>query len=187
MPDRPSHPRIVRQLTLAYAPAWAGTALAHLAGWAPVWLAAGVTLLSLPLGAAWLRWARSASAPPLALAVMASVLYLAGWHAAVIWADLLGLSGVRGSLAGAGTFGLFFLGLGWIVWALEGRSQQLERARWEQRRGWERPWNPLDPAAWYYGRKSPKLAQSTLALISYASLFWLITLLVSQVQGCKQI
>lgn len=186
MPDSRSVPRIHWQLTLAYAPVWVGIALAHLAGWTPVWLTAGVAFLSLPLGLLCLRWARSPGAPQLALAGVSSILYFVWWHAAVIWAEALGLPGLRGSLAATGTFGLFFLGLGWIVWALERKSRQIELARLDRKQP-ARAWNPLDPAAWYYGRKSPKLAQSTVAVVSYASLFWLVTLLISQMQGCKQI
>lgn len=50
-----------------------------------------------------------------------------------------------------------------------------------------RIWNPLDPAAWYYGRDGKKLKQSTLALLTYACAFWLAVMIVTQIGGCSDI
>ena len=47
--------------------------------------------------------------------------------------------------------------------------------------------NPLDPAAWFYGRRGKKLNQSITVLMSYSGLFTLLTMLLSQVRGCEEL
>jgi len=50
-----------------------------------------------------------------------------------------------------------------------------------------RIWHPGDPHAWYYGRDSRKLKQSTLTVITYSAAFWFMSLLISQMPGCQRI
>lgn len=117
------------------------------------------------------------------------------------------LAAWRIHLADVGIGGLFFIGLAWVVWGVERASQFYERLR-QQRRMQQSPdrigeslasagefddetevriWNPLDPRAWFYGRRGRKLNQSLTALLSYSFLFMLAFLIMTQMGGCQQI
>ena len=209
-------PKTLLRITLGYAGLWVLALFLWRGGdWLPWWLEAIVFTASLPLGIAWLWWlrqrgARNAaegvpySAEALTYAIVLSVIYPFWWQLAVLWADLLGLHGVRAGLASVGMGGFFLLGLGWVIWGLERASREIEQARIDAvlRSGpslltpaeaaadtlsEKRIWNPLDPSAWYYGRGSRKLKQSTLALLTYAAAFWLAVMIVSQIGGCSDI
>lgn len=167
------------------------------------------TLLpSIPLGLLWILWARwPKRRSAVAVCMVGTGVYILWWQLAVFVTDWLAWDIARSTLARHGTVGLFLVGLGWVVWIVERASQRYQarrRARRLQTRpagAWEsplcdlptteektkRPWNPLDPDAWYYGRKSKRLNQSIAALMSYSVTFGVAVLLLSQLRGCEEI
>jgi hypothetical protein len=175
----------------------------------PQWLLAVVFLAVVPLIAVWLFELRATS-DRFTWAIAGTAIYPFAWHLAVYFAQWVGLSEISAGLTSAGAFGLFFVGLLWTVWLLEKASRRYELARIDEtqssllaprgepgpqtrpahhaeRGGYTAPrriWNPLDPAAWYYGRNGQKLKQSTLAFAAYALAFWISLALVSQIGGC---
>jgi hypothetical protein len=171
--------------------------------WLPAWLLGIVFSLSLPLGIMWLRWVRlQAKQNQRLLTTVASLIYPAWWQWSVFACESLGLTGFAASLVSFGTFGLFFIGLAWLIWWMENVSREKELVRLDQALQADpllspqevlgnlprvRLWHPLDPQAWYYGRGNQKLKQSTAALLSYALLFWLLATLSSQIGGCQKI
>jgi Domain of unknown function (DUF4159) len=194
--------------TRAYAVVWLIALIVWQVGdLLPGWLLAVAFLPSLGFGITWLRQFRTGpQSTPLVRAIVVSAVYPFWWQLAVFSAELFGLYELRAGLATAGTLGMFLIGLAWLVWAVERESHRIEQARldrllrdgpllvspesaseaYEQRaRRWT--WNPLDPRAWYYGRNSRKLKQSTLALVTYAMSFWLSVTLLSQIGGCRRI
>jgi hypothetical protein len=204
-------PRWLKTTTLAYAGLWLLTLLGQAMQAVPEWLSFVGLALSVPLGIVWLlklrdakqaRTGRDAYPTNVTWAVVGSLLYVAWWRVAVDLARLVGLGDVAAGLHSTGGFGLFFLGLLWVVWWLEKATRQIELQRIDeaQQRGpslmvsaadesiaqvsKRRIWNPIDPAAWYYGRNGQKLKQSTLAFAIYGLLFWLATVLISQIGGC---
>jgi hypothetical protein len=136
-----------------------------------------------------------------------SVYYLVWWQLAVLGAGAAVWDVTRAQLARYGTVGLFLIGLGWVVWLVERASKRYEARRLarmhrmhrdplarpsagvaaEMQEPGTRVWNPLDPAAWYYGRKGRKLNQSVTAFVSYALVFGLVFLVLSQMRGCQEI
>jgi hypothetical protein len=197
-------PRWLRRTTIAYAIVWLLALLAwRIENTLPQWLLTTVFLASVPLVGTWLFKVRENS-NRFAWAVAGTVIYPLVWHLAVYLANLAGLSEIRAGLTSAGAFGLFFVGLLWVVWFVERASRRIELARIEEtqsslharrgepahiaeRRGYaasRRNWSPLDPSAWYYGRSGQKLKQSTLAFTVYALAFWLALGIVSQIGGC---
>ncbi|MHC4400802.1 MAG: DUF4159 domain-containing protein, partial [Planctomycetota bacterium] len=165
-----------------------------------------VALVSLPLGLLWCVWAAcSVRRPSAALCFFLSMLYIVWWQLAIVAADWMIWDALRANLARYGAVGLFLVGLGWVVWLVDRAARRLEAGRparrWEERTAKRAPapdgaaveqtaeqsWNPLDAQAWYYGRRAAKLNQSMAALVSYALLFLLVFLLLSQVQGCEEI
>ena len=193
-------PTTLTRTTCGYAAVWLAALLFWRAGeWLPWWLLAAVFTMSAPLGITWLMWLRrERPGDRFALAVLASALYPVWLHLSVFWADALELTEIAGGLTAIGLGGLFFLGLAWVVWGVERVARQLELSRRDRRSRnatqgvpYSAPqerhiWNPLHPAAWYYGRGNQKLKQSTLALLSYASAFWLALIVVSQLGGCTE-
>lgn len=194
-------PSWLRRSTMLFLLAWASTFVLQLAGGILDWIVLAVTVFAWPLGVCWLRWARQPGMPRGAMAIVITIGYPCWWHAAVEATAWLGLHGLRSGLLTLGMIGLFLIGLVWLVWSLERASRRIELARIEEILShglsvspheaveslpvrWS--WNPLDPQAWYYGRKSRKLKQSTLALVTYASLFWIAVMIVSQTQGCRR-
>jgi hypothetical protein len=83
--------------------------------------------------------------------------------------------------------GLFFIGLGWAVWAVERISQRRDARRRQQGRPPRRVWNPLDHAAWYYGRSNRKLNQSIAVLLLYSLLFFVLVAVTGQLWGRRSI
>lgn len=138
--------------------------------------------------------------------LLTSMLYLPGWQLSVFLAELAGLTELREGFTTTGIFGLFLLGLGWVIWYVEQVSHRLEQARLDEilkdgplltsptsaadareRQMTVKIWNPLDPSAWYYGRSSRKLKQSMLAFVTYGMTFWFSATLISQIGGCQRI
>lgn len=131
---------------------------------------------------------------------MLSICVPVGWQAGVYFSEWLGLEVFRAYFARGGLALFFITGLSWVVWGIERHAQRIESARRDefnlekvlQRKNTKRPasdrriWNPLDPFAWYYGQKSPRLNQSLNGFISYTVLFCLICMILSQFQGCTQ-
>ena len=156
-----------------------------------------VFLLAFPLGLAWANWIRITWRSPgenakIQSAAAATWVYLLGWQLAVVVTDWGDLHDWRSSLAYYGTGGLFLIGLGWLIWWLERSSRRIEVQRMEsatqaENQARKKSWNPLDPEAWYYGRGSQKLKQSLAGFSTYALLFWLIGLMLSQVRGCHEV
>lgn len=113
---------------------------------------------------------------------------------AALWVGLTVLHGGGTMLDLAGWAVLFVVGLGWSVFLVERAAHRLEARRAKRPvrlrqadphpvviggevRSRYRTSNPLDPAAWYYGRGGPRLWQSLLMLAAYclffAAVYWL--------------
>ena len=121
------------------------------------------------------------------------------WQFGVYTTDVLELELFRAYVARAGLATLFVTGLAWITWHLERVTQSIDSVR-RQARGFNlqavlsqeqqesdaKTSNPLDPAAWYYGRKAPRLNQSLSSFISYCLVFFLVCVILSRIQGCTQ-
>ena len=131
------------------------------------------------------------------------------WQLSVFFSDAFNLHSARVGLATWGTLGLFFLGLVWVVWFVERASHFYEERRYERQRQdhprvfdfarsahrathegdkeAERIHNPLDPHAWYFGRRQRKLNQSLSWLAGYSFCFLIAFLVFTQVGGCSDI
>ena len=153
-----------------------------------------VPLASLPLGLLWCLWAvfRVRRTRP-AVSFAVSVLYIVWWQLAVAAAGWMIWDSLRASLAQYGTVGLFLLGLGWVVWFVDRTARRVESRRAARRRKdpasvdpARRGWNPLDVEAWYYGRRSARLNQSTATLLGYSTAFLAALVLLSQMRGCRE-
>jgi len=140
------------------------------------------------------------------IAAVASAAYAPVWHAVLLLCDVMNLDGLRVELAWWGTFALYAIGLGWVVWGLDQAAQQIERKRREElgpvtaeqlihmmatgeaaqvkRRSTS---NPLDPDAWFYGKRANKLNQSLTAFTTYSMLFLALFMLATQLGGCEEI
>ncbi|MEI8380618.1 MAG: DUF4159 domain-containing protein [Planctomycetota bacterium] len=173
----------------------------------PAWLLAIPFLPSAGFGVAWLLWLRKRpETTGKEWTIAGTLLYPFWWQLSVFLAELVGLHELRQGFTTTGMFGLFLIGLGWLVWWVERGSRRIEQARLDEllshgpllispssaageldRKKRRRGWNPLDPNAWYYGSGSRKLKQSMLALMTYTLGFWLTVTLISQVGGCRQI
>jgi len=119
------------------------------------------------------------------------------WQSAVCYFQWLGWELLRSYAAHVGLVTFFFTGLMWVVWGVEKHSQRLDDERrqafdlnavLQQTRSTQevRSWHPLDPLAWYYGKKYPRLNQSLSSFVSYTVLFFLICMILSQFRGCTQ-
>jgi hypothetical protein len=153
-----------------------------------------VFVLAFPLGLAWVNWIRNRwrsteESAKLQFAAAATWVYLLWWQLAVVITDWGGLHDWRSSIAYYGTGGLFLIGLCWLIWWLERSSRRIEvrRLGTPDNQSRKKIWNPLDPQAWYYGRGSQKLKQSLAGFSTYAFLFWLTAMMLSQVRGCHEI
>jgi len=157
----------------------------------------------------WGRWAyRNRSTQQILSAAILSVAYLPVWQCTVFMLDLLELAELRAMAARVGTAAAYFIGLAWVVWGLErtARRFDLERLKVQAEAavrelsvsspdGGESPYNrpkdkvsnPLDPEAWYYGKKSKRLNQSVAAFMGYSLAFFVAFLILTQVGGCEDI
>lgn len=187
---------MLTRATLGFGAAWLLGVISWIFfGASESWILGAIFALAIPLAIAWIAFLRSQNFQSALIWPLTLTLgYLPIWTAAVYLCDLLGLYGLTSFLSQFGNGGAFFIGLGWAVYWLENRSRQREVLRIRKsHQPREQPaakpatiWNPVDPEAWYYGRKSQKLKQSTLLLLSYSMLFWLVALSLSQVGGCKE-
>ena len=146
------------------------------------------------------------------------------WHATLaaipIWQFLVFITAFIGwlslskSITWLGGAGIFFVGLAWLIWYVDGSSDQLQRDRLQQESGHQRSkgrsapleamsgelktadkrvWNPLDLEAWYYGigsnggRGNRKLNQSLFTFASYGLCFLVLANLLVGLTGCKEI
>ncbi len=158
-----------------------------------------VALASLPLGLLWIVWAAWAvRRATTTVCFFLSILYVVWWQLAVTTADTMIWDTLRANLARYGTAGLFLIGLAWVVWFVDRVASRIEAKRIalrleaaEQTRGRpavpSRTWNPFDPEACYYGRRSRKLNQSLTTFMTYSFVFALVFLLLSQMRGCEEI
>ncbi len=192
----------LRRVTLGYIAFWALMVLAQLADFMPMWLVMIVSLAAWPLSYIWIRWAKRPDKPAIALPVVASLASPLCWYALLSMAKTFQFDALASGLTMLGCIAWFVIGLAWLVWALERTSRRFELARINQaiesgehltvhslegNIAKRRSWHPGDPNAWYYGRDSRKLKQSTFAVVTYSFLFWMSSLLVSQLPGCQRI
>ena len=157
-----------------------------------------VFVVAFPLGLAWVNWIRviwrsRGEKAKVEAAAAGTWVYLLWWQLSVVLADWLQMHEARTSLALYGAGGLFLIGLCWLIWGLERASRRIEVRRMDAQIAagggppGKKSWNPLDPQAWYYGRGSQKLKQSLAGFSTYALLFWLVAVMLSQVRGCHEI
>jgi hypothetical protein len=173
-----------------------------------VGLGSGFAIAALTAGL-WARWAyRNLSTQQILSMATLSVAFLPVWQFTVFSLNLLELAEARAMSARIGTAAAYFIGLGWVVWGLErtARRFDLDRLKLQAEaavRGLsacspdrdEAPYdppgekitNPLDPEAWYYGRKSKRLNQSVAAFLGYSLVFFVAFLILTQVGGCEDI
>jgi hypothetical protein len=129
--------------------------------------------------------------------IAASVAVIFVWQFGVFVADVYYLLELRAWIATAGLVVLFFVGLAWTIYVLEEAAQFYETERRNRQAESEQPdedvqqdetcWNPFDPAAWYLGKRSQRLNQSILGLVQYALVFLGAMMLLSRLQGCREI
>jgi hypothetical protein len=108
-----------------------------------------------------------------------SVSYIPAWQFAVQLPLVFSAYALSSSLSAAGAFGAFFIGLAWAVWWIDRETKRM--AAMDDR---ARTWDPRRLAAWYFGRKNPRLRQSAFTLITYTLLFGLISLVLTRMTGC---
>lgn len=163
------------------------------------------------VSAAWLCWAyRRRGEKQLQSAAAACLTFIPLWQFAVYTLDLLELAEARVLLARCGTAVTYLMGLAWVVWGLEKAARKFDAKRLESKhtvgatvgveslvsnRGVttaasvpEEEWltNPLDPQAWYYGKKSKRLNQSVAAFMGYSLAFFVAFLILTQMGGCQE-
>jgi hypothetical protein len=149
---------------------------------------------SVPLGLLWLltTWFSNQEKRTGFWAV-ASVVSITWWQLLIFVFDHFQQEAARGYSARVGTGVLFFIGLIWVVWFLDRTAKRFRVRRKEQAtsgnpgiRSHEQTWNPLDPEAWYYGRKQQQLNQSVTAFFSYSVAFLLVFIVLTQMGGCTE-
>lgn len=176
--------------------------------WLPEWLTAIVFLGVAATAVAAVRRAQQfRRETPVRSAAVCSAAFFPLWAAAVFSCDWLGLVVVRVWFARIGTATAYFGGLCWVVWWIERAARRFDLERFERLGRQDsdsivsavlhgrhqdsaatvRTANPLDPEAWYYGKKSGRLNQSLAAFLSYSFLFCMAFLLITQMGGCQEI
>lgn len=203
-PTHSKHYRTAYAVTALLALCWFGLVVDWMAfDLCPTWLHfAGFGAGAFVCGA-WIWASRRQSL--LYRSVVYSLAYTPCWTFSLVAADALLWDSLRANLAQMGMAGLYVLGLIWVVWALEKLAVHYEKQRAAAReadaeedvvtthqillegKSDQDVYNPLDPAAWYYGRRGKKLNQSITVLISYSGLFTLIAMLLSHVRGCEEL
>lgn len=161
----------------------------------------GVVLGTITSGCVlWLTWSsyrRGARHP--GFWIVLTITFPVFWQYAIYGCNYFTLEILDGYLAWFGLGILFLGGLAWQIWGLEKIAQHLDFHRCQQRefnlqnvlqqqhsQATVKIWNPLDPEAWYYGRKAPRLNQSLSGFVSYSYLFLMVCLVLSQIRGCSQ-
>jgi hypothetical protein len=134
--------------------------------------------LALAVPISWARYWRSRSLLP--YRVILSVSFIALWQFAVAAPLVFSAYQLSETLAHAGVAISFVIGLCWAVWVVDRKTKQLAPSPHQQR-----SWNPLRRWAWYFGRRNPKLWQSTATLGAVVILLtWMyITVLIMLVGG----
>jgi len=172
--------------------------------------------LSVPVSVCWLSWAgwkcgteQDRSTFLVRRHLVWSVVAVFAWQLAVFFADACDLHAARVALASWGVWSFYFLGMLWVVWFVERASHFYEEQRYQRLRqanpqAFEfarsghrtthddepdavRVQNPLDPHAWYFGRRSRKLNQSLAWMSGYSICFLLAFLVFTQMGGCTDI
>lgn len=205
--------RLLKVITGVYALAWlVFWAMGLFRFQWPVWVPSVVFGCSVPIGAMWTAWIfRVWRTRPIAAAAAATGVYITWWQLLIFATDALVWDGACLGIYRGGLSGLFVIGLLWMVWFVERTAQAIEKKRIDalgdnvislvhpsiaedrpgggsdRFRATRLLWNPFDPRAWYYGRKSRKLNQSLSMLMAYSCLFFLVVLLLSNTQGCQEI
>ncbi len=152
--------------------------------WLPYALCGGVTAAIAVAAIVWVArvWRRGGLERNQALTLACAAV----WPASLAGAQALHANSLYHSIGTFGSWGLFVVGLLWTIWYVEQASREFELAR----RGVTGRvdalqmvivgpagtlgapiWNPLDPAAWYYGHQHQKLRQSTIVLAAYSLVF----------------
>lgn len=157
----------------------------------------------------WAFWAyRNRSTRQILAAAVWSLAFIPVWQFSVFMLDVFEFAEARAMSARIGTAITYFIGLAWVVWGLERTARKFDLERLKSRAavavqevsepagldretGPEQPrekvTNPLDPEAWYYGRKSKRLNQSVAAFLGYSLVFFVAFLILTQVGGCEDI
>lgn len=135
--------------------------------------------------------------PGVRLCLSLSVGFLVVWQVCQFLFGWVDWPVMRTWAARLGTSGAFIIGLLWVIWVLEKGAHFFQR-RWvaglPDRPVWRpKPKNeaipgshPLDPRAWYYGRKNQRLNQSVAMLSTYTATFFLLFLLLTRISGCSE-
>jgi len=105
--------------------------------------------------------------------------YLPVWQLAAHFPLLFSAYPLSSSIASAGAFGAFFIGLTWAVWWID-----RETKREKPPAGEKRIWDPRRLAAWYFGKKNPKLRQSVFTLLTYTCIYCIAFLVLTRLTGC---
>ena len=135
-------------------------------------------LTALPVCIYWIR--RWRNGPPHLRRAVLSVCYLPVWQLAAHLPLLFSGYGLASAISSAGTFGAFFLGLGWAVWWIDRETKRARPADPSRR-----VWDPRQLAAWYFGRNNRKLRQSVFTLLVYSGLFGGTFMLLTRLTGCS--
>ena len=117
---------------------------------------------------------------PIKFSAALSISYIAVWQIAAYFPLLFSAYSLSSSLASAGAFGAFFIGLAWAVWWIDRETKRMRLVPTEMR-----TWDPRRLSAWYFGTKNPKLRQSVFTLLSYTFLFGLMFLFLTKLTGCS--
>jgi hypothetical protein len=139
--------------------------------------------------AGYLLW-KNRRAPMLQRCLIGTVAMVVFWHWSVLLSSSLSLHWLARVLAQCGLVMAFVTGLLWLIWIVDQQSRKLRErnaALAGNQNSTEREWNPLDLTACYYRRRSRKLDQSMLTLISYTLVFGLLFLILTQLSGCREI
>lgn len=133
--------------------------------------------LALAVPLSWARYWRPRS--PLLYRGILSVGFLPLWQFALVVPLVFSAYRLSDAFSRAGVAISFFIGLYWVVWAVDRKTKQLAPSPHPQR-----TWNPLRRWAWYFGRRNPKLWQSTATLGAYSALFLVTFLIFNSMTGC---
>ena len=157
---------------------------------------------------------QSRALPRMTQAIIASVAVVFIWPFPVFAFSSLGFNGLAQAFANVGIVTVFIIGLLWTVWGVDRGSKRFMQQRLASQPAGASPgaklqvlptavtmdggaasmvalarptWNPIDLAAWYYGRRSPKLNQSISTIFGYTIAFVLLVYLFNLLGGCKEI
>jgi hypothetical protein len=157
--------------------------------WCLLWLEANVWfrfpqavhfigfLTAIPVCRYWIRRYKNASKP--VYRAVLTVAYLPAWQLLAFAPLLFSAYGLSASLAAAGAFGAFFIGLAWAVWWIDLESKRNPTPESKQLQ-----WDPRRLAAWYFGNRNPKLRQSVFTLVTYTGLFFMTAFFLTRLSGC---